>query len=188
MLFAALCCLSFVVTNSLFVSSMPLYLVTEINLPEYTPGLSLSVKCFFEVVTIYSAARIALRTGVRTVLIAAACTAFTTMMLFTQVTSIAGVVAVAMLEGTYYGLFAGVAITYVQSFAPDKPGRATAVFMNSLFLGGMLGSISMGLIADSFDYRTVVFVASLISVCAGLLLAIEPMVIRKTRALAEQRS
>jgi len=180
MIYAAFCCLAFILTNALFTSAMPLYLVTESGLPEFTPGLSFSVKCLLEVAAIYTGARLAIRTGIRAVLMAAAVLSFAAMMLFTQVASVAGVAAVAFLEGIYFGLFAGVAITYVQSFAPDKPGRATAIYMNSLFLGGMIGNISMGLIAESFSYRAVVFVAALFPLAALLLLALEPLVIRKT--------
>ena len=32
--------------------------------------------------------------------------------------------------------------------------------MNGLFLGSFIGSVSMGLIASAFDFRTVVFVAA----------------------------
>lgn len=179
MTYAALCCLGFILTNALFVAAMPLYLVTEVGLPEFTPGLSFSVKCLIEVAAIFTGARLALKTGIRAVLMAAAILSFGAMMLFTQVASVAGVAAVAFLEGIYFGLFAGVAITYVQSYAPDKPGRATAVYMNSLFLGGMIGNISMGLIAESFSYRTVVFVAAVFPLLALLLLALEPLVTRK---------
>lgn len=155
MLLAALCCLFFAVSNTLFVSAMPLFFTREAGLPGYAPGLSLSVKCFLEIFAIFASARLAARFGVRSVIYAAAIAGTVTMVMFTQVSSVAGVVAYAALEGLYYGLFAGVAITFVQSFAPEKPGRATAVYMNSLFLGGMIGSVSMGFIATAFDFRTV---------------------------------
>lgn len=155
MLLAALCCLFFAVSNTLFVSAMPLFFIREAALPGYAPGLSLSIKCFLEIFAIFASARLAQRFGVRGVIYAAAIAGTVTMVLFTQVSSVVGVVSYAALEGLYYGLFAGVAITFVQSFAPEKPGRATAIYMNSLFMGGMIGSVSMGFIATAFDFRTV---------------------------------
>ncbi|XYK78728.1 MAG: MFS transporter [Labrenzia sp.] len=164
---AGLICLTFVITNSLFVSVMPLYFIDQVGLPGFTPGLSLSVKCLLEVIIILASVRLAERFGVRTILLFSAGLAVIDMLLFTQVNEVWQVAAVAVLEGIHYGLFAGVAITFVQSFAPDRPGRATAVYMNSLFLGGMIGSVSMGFIASAVDYRAVLYVASAVSL-AGM--------------------
>ncbi len=171
LLIAGLSCLGFVVTNSLFVSAMPLYFVRETGLPGSTPGLSLSVKCLVEIFVIFASVRLAERIGTRQVLMLAACLAAASMLLFAQASALWQVLAISVLEGTYYGLFAGVAISFVQSFAPDRPGRATAVYMNSLFLGGMIGSVSMGFIASAADFRTVLFVAALSSLAALATLA-----------------
>lgn len=51
-----------------------------------------------------------------------------------------------------------------------RPGRATAVYMNSLFLGGMIGSVSMGFIASAADFKTVLFVAAGASLAAFTIL------------------
>jgi len=157
---AGMTCLGFVITNSLFVSAMPLFFVRETGLPGATPGLSLSVKCLLEVFVIFGSVRLAERIGTRQVLMLAACLAAISMVLFAQVTALWQALAIAVLEGTYYGLFAGVAISFVQSYAPDRPGRATAVYMNSLFLGGMIGSVSMGFIASATSFQTVLYTAA----------------------------
>ncbi len=170
LLVAALTCLGFVVTNSLFVSAMPLYFVQERGLPGSTPGLALSVKCLVEVFVIFGSVRLAEAFGIRPVLILAAGLGATSMMLFSHATSLWQVLAISGLEGIYYGLFAGLSITFVQSFSPDKPGRATAVYMNSLFLGGMIGSVSMGFIASASSFETVIYVAAASSGMAILIL------------------
>ncbi|CTQ56976.1 Sugar efflux transporter A [Roseibium album] len=167
---AGLICLGFIITNTLFVSAMPLFFVQETGLPGSTPGLSLSVKCLVEVFVIFGSVRLSRVIGTRQVLMLAACLAATSMILFTQVSEVWHVIAISALEGTYYGLFAGISITFVQSFAPDRPGRATAVYMNSLFLGGMIGSVSMGIIASATDFKTVLYVAAISSVIALVIL------------------
>ncbi|TYC72380.1 MFS transporter [Stappia sp. BW2] len=167
---AGMTCLGFVITNSLFVSAMPLFFVQETHLPGATPGLALSVKCLLEVFVIFGSVRLAERIGIRQVLMLSACLAAVSMVLFAQVTALWQVLAIAVLEGTYYGLFAGVAISFVQSFAPDRPGRATAVYMNSLFLGGMIGSVSMGFIASAASFQTVLYTAALSATTALVVL------------------
>lgn len=166
LLIAGATCLGFVITNTLFVSAMPLFFVKETGLPGYTPGLSLSVKCLVEIFVIFGSVRLAEAIGLRKVLLISASLAGVSMFLFAEVTAVWQVVAVSVLEGTYYGLFAGVSISFVQSFAPDRPGRATAVYMNSLFLGGMIGSVSMGVIASVTDFKTVLYVAAFSSFAA----------------------
>jgi len=146
------------------------FFVQETGLPGSTPGLSLSVKCLVEVFVIFGSVRLAERIGIRQVLVLASVLAATSMLLFTQVTELWHVIAVSVMEGVYYGLFAGVSISFVQSFAPDRPGRATAIYMNSLFLGGMIGSVSMGIIASATDFKTVLYVAACSSVVALIVL------------------
>ncbi|WP_299819357.1 MFS transporter [uncultured Roseibium sp.] len=170
LLVAGFICMGFVITNSLFVSAMPLFFVRETGLPGATPGLSLSVKCLVEVFVIFGSVRLAERIGIRQVLLLAACLAAASMLLFAQVTAVWQALTISVLEGMYYGLFAGVAISFVQSFAPDRPGRATAIYMNSLFLGGMIGSVSMGFIASATDFRTVLYAAAFTSFAALVVL------------------
>lgn len=170
LLLAGLVCLGFVITNALFVSVMPLFFIKHTGLPAYTPGLSLAIKCLVEMVVIFNSVRLAQLIGLRTVLGMSAILGTLGMLLFSTVTSVWHVALISVLEGIYYGLFAGVAITFVQSFAPDRPGRATAVYMNSLFLGSMIGSISMGVIASAADYKTVLYVASISSLLALIIL------------------
>ena len=172
LLIAGLACVGFTATNSLFVSSMPLFFVTETGLPTSTPGLALTVKCFMEVMVIFASIPLARKVGPRPVLMASAILAGASMLLFAQVETVTDVVLVSILEGIYYGLFAGVAITFVQGFAPDRPGRATAVYMNSLFLGGVIGSVSMGFIASATNYETVLYVASVSSLVALVVIAV----------------
>ncbi|MEP3045290.1 MAG: MFS transporter [Roseibium sp.] len=167
---AAIICLGFAITNILFVYAMPLFFVKETGLPGSTPGISLTVKCLTEIFMIFAAVRLAEKIGVRTVLLLAALLGAISMILFSQVTSLWHVVTISVLEGTYYGLFAGLSITFVQSFAPDKPGRATAVYMNSLFAGGLIGSVGMGLIASAADFKTVLYVAAGVSLSAFVVL------------------
>lgn len=172
LLIAGLACVGFTATNSLFVSSMPLFFVTETGLPTSTPGVSLAVKCFMEVLVIFASIPLARKVGPRPVLMTSALMASGSMLLFAQVETVTHVVLVSILEGAYYGLFAGVAITFVQGFAPDRPGRATAVYMNSLFLGGVIGSVSMGFLASAANYKTVLYVASASALVALAVIAV----------------
>ncbi|WP_417667855.1 MFS transporter [Roseibium sp.] len=158
--FAIAACALFAIANILFTSVLPLYFIKQVGLPGFTPGLTLSLKCLMEIFAIFAAARLAERFGGQAVLISAAALALVVFVLMAHITTVWQAAAISLMEGLYYGLFAGIGITYIQSFIPEKPGRATAIYMNCLFLGGMLGSTSMGVIASATDYRAVVMTAA----------------------------
>jgi len=174
--------LMFVITNSLALYALPLFALTEIGLTDAAHGLALTVKCGVEVFAIFGAARLSRTFGVRPVLVLSTVLGVASMILFTHVQTLPQLLAVAGLEGLYYGLMAGLGITYVQTFAPDRPGRATAVYMNSLFLGGMIGSVAMGFIASAFDFRSVLFVAAACGLMAAVLLLTTGRYARTTQA------
>ncbi|WP_246660469.1 MFS transporter [Nitratireductor sp. XY-223] len=170
LLVAAAACVFFSLTNSLYIMAMPLFFVQEVGLPYYAPGLSFSTKCFVEVPAIFAAGLLAKRIGERNVLYIAAIIAVATFLAISEIRTVPQMIAIAAFEGLYYGLFAGVGITFVQSFAGGRTGRATSMYVNSLFLGGAIGGISMGFVATGFDYRTVVFVSAGCAFCALLTL------------------
>ncbi len=158
-LLGAFICLTIAAGNSLFASVMPLYFVNELHLPGYTPGLTFTIKCLLEIFAIFAGVRLAAKVGSRGALMAAIILAIVSFVFYMQVTSVQSVIAAAVIEGIYFGIFAGVGINFLQAFDPDKPGRATAAYMNSMFIGGMIGGVSMGFIASAFDYRTVIYFA-----------------------------
>jgi MFS transporter, SET family, sugar efflux transporter len=153
-------------TNVLYSSAMPLFFKYEAGLPGYAPGLSFAIKCLFEIPAIYFAAILAQRWGERRVLMAAAMLAVVVMLSITQLQSIPQLILLAAAEGLYYGLFAGAAIGYIQGFAMGRMGQATATYVSSLFLGGMLGSALMGLMASLFDYQASIYLAAAAALAA----------------------
>ncbi|SHM89849.1 MFS transporter [Roseibium suaedae] len=159
---AALACTLFALGNVLFTAALPIYTIKEIGLPGSTPGLMLTAKCLVEVIAIFTAPRLVQITGSRPILLIAAALSVVVFLMMSQIETQHGAIATALLEGLYYGLFAGVSITYIQDFIPTQPGKATAIYMNCLFMGSMIGSVSMGIIASATDFRTVVYVAAMV--------------------------
>ncbi len=168
---AVTACFFFSIAHILTSSALPLFFTQEAGLPTFTPGLSFTIKCLMEVIAILIAPTLIQKVGVRITLYFAALIAMPTFYILSQVDTIAHLIIGSALEGLYYGIFAGVSITFVQSFANGRMGRATSLYMNSLLLGGMLGNVSMGLIASSFSYKTAIQL-SLISVACALVILV----------------
>ncbi len=165
---AAFACVCFAATNVLFSSSMPIYLIEEVGLPDFTPGMSFAIKCLVEIPVIYWAAHLAGRWGDQNVLLFAALLGFLVMFLMSTVSSVPALVIYAAIEGVYYGLFAGTSVGYMQSFANGRMGRATSIYISSLFIGGMIGSIAVGTVASVFGFKGNIYLSALTACLAFL--------------------
>ncbi|MEM7686975.1 MAG: MFS transporter, partial [Pseudomonadota bacterium] len=76
----------------------------------------------------------------------------------------------AALEGFYFGLFSTLAISYVQSLSEDRPAYATAMYWNTMMVTLVVAGPAAGLIAQVFDFQTVVFTGSAFAVASAVLL------------------
>ncbi len=164
--YAAIACFCFSLAHILCSNALPLFYIQEVGLPTFAPGLSFSVKTFVEIVAILSAPVLIRRVGARNALLGAAVLGLVAFLVLSSVSDITTMIVGSALEGLYYGIFAGVGITFVQSFAAGRMARATSLYMNGLFLGGLIASSSMGLIAHFYDFRTAIQLASLGTVAA----------------------
>ncbi len=167
---AAGVCLAFALAHSMSMSALPLFYLREAGLPAYAPGVSLSVKTFVEIVAILASPWIMAVMGSRNALKSAAVIAVAAFFVLARVTSLPQLVLGAGLEGLYYGLFAAVGLTYMQDFAKGRMARATSLYMNSLFMGGLIASPLMGLTAQFVSFGMAVQVSTIWAVLAfGLL-------------------
>ncbi|WP_306257791.1 MFS transporter [Pararhizobium sp. IMCC21322] len=158
--YAATACFCFSLAHILCSNALPLFYIQEVGLPTFAPGLSFSVKTFVEIIAILSAPVLIIRFGARHVLLGAAVLGLVAFWVRSSVSNLTTMIVGSALEGLYYGIFAGVGITFVQSFAAGRMARATSLYMNGLFLGGLIASSSMGLIAHFYDFRTAIQLAS----------------------------
>lgn len=161
-------CLS--LAHSLTFSSLPLFYVQEVGLPGFAPGAAFSIKTLVEVVAIFSTPMLMARFGMRRTLIATTCLAVVTIQLLASVASFPQMLFGAALEGLYYGLYASLGISYVQSFAEERPAYATAIYWNTLMVTGLLAGPAVGFIAQAYDFQTVIQVASAVALCAAVVL------------------
>ncbi|OLP61000.1 MFS transporter permease [Xaviernesmea oryzae] len=156
--------------HSLCASALPVFFVREAGLPAFAPGLSLSVKCAMEVFFILMAPRMARFISPRLILGGATILAVLAFNVIASVETVPQMLIGAAMEGTYYGLFAGTCLTFVQSFSRGRLARATALYMNSIFLAGIFSVPAMGLIAQLNGFGMAIRLASFGAGAAFLLL------------------
>ncbi|UWR94729.1 MFS transporter [Phaeobacter inhibens] len=158
--------------HSLTFSALPIFYVEEVGLPGYAPGFAFSIKTFVEVIAIFSTPWVIARIGMWRALLAVTGLAVVTIQLLAAVQSFPQMLAGAALEGLYYGFYASLGISYVQSFAPDTPARATAMYWNTLMVSGVMAGPAVGLIAQAYDFQTVIRCASGVAVVAAAVLIV----------------
>ena len=161
-------CLS--LAHSLTFSALPLFYVREVGLPGFAPGTAFSVKTFVEIGAIFATPWIIARFGMARALLATTLLAVATIQYLASVESFPQMLLGSGLEGLYYGLYASLGISYVQSFAQDRPARATALYWNTLMVSALMAGPVVGAIAEVSDFRTVVLVSSGVATGAALLL------------------
>lgn len=158
------------VAHGLTFTALPLFFVAEVGLPDFAPGFAFSVKTFVEVFAIFSTPFLMARFGLRGPLLVTTCIAVGAIWFLSSVTSLPQMVIGSALEGLYYGLFASLGISYVQSFARDRPAQATAIYWNTLMISGLLSGPAVGLIAQATSFQTVVQISSGGAAVAALVL------------------
>ncbi|UWR41928.1 MFS transporter [Phaeobacter inhibens] len=156
--------------HSLTFSALPIFYVEEVGLPGYAPGFAFSIKTFVEVIAIFSTPWVIARIGMWRALLVVTGLAVVTIQLLAAVQSFPQMLAGAALEGLYYGFYASLGISYVQSFAPATPARATAMYWNTLMVSGVMAGPAVGLIAQAYDFQTVIRCASGVAVVAAAVL------------------
>jgi SET family sugar efflux transporter-like MFS transporter len=156
--------------HSLTFSALPLFYVREVGLPGYAPGTAFSMKTFVEIFAIFSTPMIISRFGLKRPLVVVALLAAATILLLSYVQTFPQMLAGAALEGLYYGLYASLGISFLQSFAGDRPAQVTALYWNVLSVSGILAGPATGLIAQVYDFQTAIRVASAVAAFAAMML------------------
>lgn len=164
---SAFVCLMFSISHTLCAAALPLFYIREAHLPVYAPGLSLTLKCAAEVVAISSSPLLMTRFGRRNALYLSAGCALVAFVVLHQTDDLAKMSVGAVLEGLYFGLFAGVGVTFMQGFARGRVGRATSLYMNSIFLGSLAANGGTGVIASVYDFRAAIVAAAVAMVLAA---------------------
>lgn len=156
--------------HSLTFTSLPLFYVQEVGLPGYAPGLAFSIKTFVEVFAIFSTPFLIARFGLWSSLMATSLFAVVTILMLASVQTLPQMLIAGAMEGLYYGLYASLGISFVQSFAKDRPAYATALYWNTVIISGLFAGPAVGMIAQFYDFQTVVRVASAVACFAVIVL------------------
>ena len=153
--------------NSIYITAMPLYPTSDLNLPTYFSGLLLGVTAAFEVPVMLKAASLCKKYSKSKIMLFGYVCAITYYTLLHVTTSMAGLLFIQIFNGLFYGIFVGLGVTIIQEAFTDKGGFASAYYSNTMRVGMMLGTSLVGLIAQYFNFQTALY-ASLFSIVSTI--------------------
>ena len=156
--------------HSLTFTALPLFYVQEVGLPGYAPGTAFTMKTLIEVFAIFTTPLLIVKFGLKRSLLATSVLAVMTIQFIAYVQTYPQMLLGAAMEGLYYGLYASLGISYIQSLARGRSARATALYWNTLIISGVLAGPLVGFIAQLYSFQTVIKLASMVALFAVLVL------------------
>ncbi|MFK8078117.1 MAG: MFS transporter [Granulosicoccus sp.] len=156
--------------HSLTFTALPLFYVQEVGLPGYAPGTAFTMKTLIEVFAIFTTPFLIVKFGLKKSLLATSVLAVVTIQFIAYVQTYPQMLLGAAMEGLYYGLYASLGISYIQSFARGRSAHATALYWNTLIISGVLAGPAVGLIAQFYNFQTAIQLASIVALFAALVL------------------
>lgn len=139
--------------NVMYLSSMPLYVMRELGLPEHLPGLMMGLVAGLEIPIMLFAARLTQYLAPAKIMAGAFVFAgcfYLGVYWSTQEWQLLGL---QLLNALFYGLYAGIGLTLLQKQAPDLTGFTSAFYSNATRVGMMLGTIGAGSVAQIYSFR-----------------------------------
>lgn len=149
MLFVGIACM-FTAFSS-YMTTMPLYVTQELNLPENTPGFMLSLAAGLEIPLMFLAARLSKAIGLKVVVIAGACSLLVFLVLLHFAQTQAHMLWIQFFSALYIAFVASMGMVFFQELLPTIPGQATSLYINASTSGQIAGGALISL-ASSGSY------------------------------------
>ncbi|BEN64798.1 MULTISPECIES: sugar efflux transporter [Serratia] len=168
LLFAA--CTLMWTANSMYLITMPLYVVHELRLPERLAGILMGAAAGLEIPIMLLAGLAAKRCGKRflmRVAVAAGVLFYAGLLL---ITGSGQLIALQLLNAAFIGVLAGIGMLYFQDLMPGQAGTATTLFTNTIRVGWIIAGALAGAVAEIWSYHAVFYAA--LAMAAGATLCL----------------
>ncbi len=157
-------------SNNMYLTIMPLYLVHELNLPASFPGFLLGATAIMEIPVMLAGAHLAERTGKEPLIMVGFLFAVVYYSLLQLATSMTELIVLQLFNGLFFGIFVGLGISVIQDALPERSGFASAFHSNAMRTGMMAGNGIAGLMAQLAGFKMTLLVPLLSVCCAAFLM------------------
>ncbi len=155
--------------NTMYIIDMPLWVSTDLGLPESLAGLLMGTAAGLEIPAMILAGYYVKRFGKRRMMViavAAGVLFYIGLILFHSRTAL---LLLQLFNAVFIGIVAGIGMLWFQDLMPGRPGSATTLFTNSISTGVILAGVLQGALAESFGHHSVYWLIAGLSVLALIL-------------------
>lgn len=140
--------------NIMYSSSLPLYTINELKLPNYVPGFLMGIVACIEIPIMLFGSRLIKTINAKYLMKIAFVFAIIFYVGIFNATELWHFIVLQFVNAIFYGLYAGVGLTFLQEELPERVGFTSSVYSNAIKIGLMLGASFAGVIAQflSFQY------------------------------------
>jgi SET family sugar efflux transporter-like MFS transporter len=142
--------------------ALPLYVTRTLDRPDGDVGLLFSVCAFVEVPAALSLVLLPSRIRRRPLILAGMALFVVYFGLVAASSTLPLLIATQIARGVAIAVVGALGITYVQDLLPESPGRATALFANTLTTGSLISGVLAGAVAQTLGYQAALLL------CGGL--------------------
>ncbi|WRH21082.1 MFS transporter [Pantoea sp. JZ29] len=157
-------------SNKIYMTVMPLYLVKDLNLPVSFPGFLLGSAAIIEIPVMLAASRLADKTGKELLFMAGFLFASAYYCLLLLASNRAELIALQILNAVSFGIFTALGISVIQDALPERSGFASAFYFNAMRTGMIAGNGITGLMAQLTGFRMTLIIPFLSVSCAALIM------------------
>ena len=139
---------------SSYISSMPLYVIQELELSNSLPGYIMGLAAFLEIPLMFLGAKLSKIIGLKTVVLIGAISLFVFLVLLHWTTTPAQLLAVQIFPALFIAFLGSIGMVLFQEMLPTIPGQSTSLFINASTAGQIAGGGMISL-AESGSYMTI---------------------------------
>jgi len=158
--------------NNLYITSMPLYLSQELQVNPNWLGLLFGAGALCEIPIMLSAGKLAEKIGTIKLLMLGIISGIIFYLVMLTSTSFASMLVAQLLNGFFIGVCATLGMVVLQDMMKHRLGTASTLFSNMLNVSMLVASLSVGVVAQMFDYYSTLYVSLAGSVAALVLLGV----------------
>ncbi len=153
--------------NSIYLITMPLYVVHELSLPEKLAGELMGLAAGLEIPVMLFAGYMTHQVGKRRMM---QCSIFAGVVFYGGLLFIHSAIPLMLLQllnAIFIGILAGIGMVYFQDLMPGQAGAATTLFTNSSRVGWIIAGALVAVVAEVWSYHAV-FYFTLLMITATL--------------------
>lgn len=142
----------------LYFINMPLYIISELHMPDKLAGLMMGTAALLEIPVILISGYYAKQFGKRILMFIAAVSGALFYLGMLTIHNAILLLTLQLMDAIFIGILAGVGMSYFQDIMPGQTGMATTLYTNTTRVGWLIAGVIAGMVSDTWNHHTVFYI------------------------------